>query len=97
MKIPSFPFAHLLVFWGGIINNFNAYSHNPAEYAKKITIPTLLLYGEKDKSVTKTEILSIFNHLQGQKTIKTYPNAGHENYLVKYKIQWKDDISSFLN
>ena len=97
MKIPSFPFAHLLVFWGGIINNFNAYSHNPAEYAKKITIPTLLLYGEKDKSVTKTEILSIFNHLQGRKTLKIYANAGHENYLVKYKIQWKNDIISFLN
>lgn len=96
MKIPSFPFAHLLVFWGGVINNFNGYSHNPTEYAKKITISTLLLYGEKDKNVTKLEINTIFNNLQGQKFLKTYQNAGHENYLIKYKTTWKSNIHDFL-
>ncbi len=96
MHMPSFPLANLLVFWGGIINNFDAYSHNPIQYANNINIPTLLLYGEKDKNVTKTEITNIFSHLKGHKTLKTYQNAGHENYLIKYRNEWIKDISSFL-
>jgi alpha-beta hydrolase superfamily lysophospholipase len=40
--IPSFPMAGLLVFWGGVENNFWAFSHNPEEYAKSIHCPTLL-------------------------------------------------------
>jgi alpha-beta hydrolase superfamily lysophospholipase len=96
MHMPSFPLANLLVFWGGTINNFDAYSHNPIEYANNINISTLLLYGEKDKNVTKTEITTIFSNLKGHKTLKTYQHAGHENYLIKYRNKWIKDISSFL-
>ena len=48
MKVPAFPMASLLVFWGGYENDFNAFNHNPVDYAKQIYCPTLLLYGEKD-------------------------------------------------
>jgi len=46
MNVPTFPMAALLVFWGGVQNSFWAFGHNPTEYAKKISCPTLLLYGE---------------------------------------------------
>jgi uncharacterized protein len=94
--IPSFPMAGLLVFWGGIENNFWAFSHNPEDYAKSIHCPTLLMYGEKDKKVSREEINSIFKNLQGSKTLVTYPLAGHENYLSLYKEKWVHDIRSFL-
>jgi pimeloyl-ACP methyl ester carboxylesterase len=55
MHIPSFPMAHLLVFWGGVQNGFNAFSHNPVDYAKKIKCPTLLFYGAKDEKVSPGE------------------------------------------
>lgn len=97
MNVPAFPMAGLLVFWGGAQNGFWALGHNPAEYAKKISCPTLLLYGEQDKNVTRNEINSIYNNLNGNKVLKTYELAGHENYLIKYKEQWIMDVSRFLN
>lgn len=96
MGVPEIPMAGLLVFWGGIENGFWAFSHNPASYAKNIHCPTLLLYGEQDLRVGRGEIEAIFNSLQGEKTLETYPTAGHENYLNKYRDKWVRDITFFL-
>ena len=96
MRAPTFPMAALLVFWGGLQNNFWAFGHNPTEYAKKITCPTLLMYGKLDDKVSKTETDEIFANIQGSKQLKTYPLAGHENYLHKYEHEWKADVTSFL-
>ena len=96
MNVPSFPMAGLLVFWGGVENGFWAFDHNPANYAKKIKCPTLLLYGEQDKNVSRQEIDVIFSNLKGKKTLKTYKLAGHENYLLKYKDNWKKDVTDFI-
>ena len=96
MRIPAFPMANLLVFWGGMQNGFNAFAHNPVNYARRITHPVLLLSGEKDDRVSMGEINRIFHNLKGEKKLSTYPLAGHENYLGKYKAEWINDISSFI-
>lgn len=96
MNAPIFPMAGLLVFWGGIQNRFWAFGHNPVKYAKAVDCPTLLLYGAKDEKVSMREIESIFYNLSGQKVLKIYPNAGHENYLKKYKAEWTQDVKVFL-
>jgi uncharacterized protein len=98
MNIPSFPMANLLTFWGGTMNNFWAFNHNPEDYAKSINQPILLMYGEKDKNVTNEETQNIFHNLQSKyKILKTFPEAGHENYLHRFGEQWKENISQFLN
>lgn len=97
LNIPTFPMAGLLVFWGGIQNGFWAFNHKPSDYALKIECPTLLMYGEKDEKVSISETTLIFNNLKGKKKLKTYPEAGHENYLKKYKSQWVTDVSNFIN
>lgn len=94
--LPVFPLAGMLVFWGGLQNGFWGFLHNPEDYAKKITCPTLLLYGEKDDRVSRTEIDRIFRNLSGPKMLATYPLAGHENYLRKYAVEWTEDVSRFL-
>lgn len=66
INAPTFPMAGLLVFWGGIQNNFWAFEHNPTN----IKCPTLLLYGAKDGKVSKEEIDEIYNNLGGQKKLK---------------------------
>jgi uncharacterized protein len=89
--------ANLLVFWGGVQNGFNAYSHQPVRYAVSIRCPTLLVYGEKDEKVSKNETDDIFRNLGGPKKLVTYPLAGHGDYLVRYKVKWSNDIAEFLN
>ncbi|KQB37737.1 alpha/beta hydrolase [Flavobacterium aquidurense] len=96
MNVPNFPMAGILVFWGGIQNGFWGFSHNPATFAKNITCPTLLLYGEKDKSVTRKETDEIYSNLNGYKKLVIYKNTGHENYLIKNKIEWTKNVSDFL-
>lgn len=96
MNIPSFPMAGLLVLWGGIQNGFWAFGHNPTEYAKKNNCPTLLFYGEKDEKVSRDEIDEIFENIKGKKKLITFQEAGHENYLNKYKNEWKQHIVQFL-
>lgn len=96
MDAPTFPMAGLLVFWGGIENGFWAFNHNPTEYAKKINCPTLLLHGAKDEKVSIEEIQSIYNNLEGIKKLQIYEEAGHENYLLKYKTEWTEDVKDFL-
>lgn len=93
MNAPVFPMAGFLVFWGGVQNGFWAFEHKPTKYAKSVQCPTLLLYGEKDKNVSRSETDAIFGNLNGKKQLKTYAEARHENYLLKYKREWIQDIT----
>lgn len=96
MHVPSFPMAHLLVFWGGTINGFNAFKHNPSNYANNIKCPTLLFYGLKDEKVSMEETNQIFENLKRAKKLVTFPNAAHENYLNQYKAEWTKEVKVFL-
>ena len=53
MNAPSFPFAELLTFWGGVINGFNAFNHDSTKYAELIKCPILIMYGENDDRAKK--------------------------------------------
>jgi pimeloyl-ACP methyl ester carboxylesterase len=96
MNIPTFPMAGLLTFWGGAVNGFWAFDHNPSYYAKSVKCPTLILYGELDEKVSIEETNEIFTNLNGNKVLKIYPKAGHENYLIQYHTEWANDITTFL-
>jgi uncharacterized protein len=72
------------------------FGHNPSEYAKFIHCPTLLLYGEKDKNVSRKEIDDIYRNLNGKKELISYPLAGHENYLIQYKTEWVNNVVCFI-
>lgn len=96
MGIPSFPMAGLLTFWGGAVNGFWAFGHNPSTYAKAVKCPTLLMYGAKDSRVSLKETHAIFDQLQGEKDLVLFAEAGHENYLNKYEEDWTSEIASFL-
>lgn len=96
MNAPTFPMAGLLVFWGGVQNDFWAFGHKPTDYAKKVTCETLLLYGGQDRNVSREEIVEIYDNINGQKKMIVYEQAGHESYLLKYKDEWINDVGHFL-
>ena len=96
LGIPEYPLAGALTFWGGTINGFNAFKHNPETYAKQIHLPTLLMFGAKDEFINMKETQTIFNQLQGPKELVVFEDAKHENYLRKDPILWKLAVREFF-
>ncbi|MCU0447784.1 MAG: lysophospholipase [Microscillaceae bacterium] len=96
MQLPTFPIAELLVFWGGWQNNYWAFGHQPTEYAKKVSSPTLLLYGNADDRVSPQETQTIYTNLAGKKKLKTFDDLGHEHFLSKFPEAWTEEVKNFL-
>lgn len=96
MGLPAFPFAHLLVFWGGVQQGMNAFTLAPAGSARSVRCPTLLMAGEEDHRVLVADTRRVFVNLAGPKTLKLFPDLGHESYLAARPDEWQDTVGAFL-
>ena len=96
MRVPAFPLADMLVFWGGVQNGFWAYSLQGEEFARRIHTPTLLLWGTADPRVTRAETDAIFTNLAGPKQRQDFDGSGHEPYWLKHPQEWQGALASFL-
>jgi alpha-beta hydrolase superfamily lysophospholipase len=96
IRIPPFPTAELIVFWGSVQHRFNGFAHNPANYAKQIDVPTLILQGERDNWVSKAEIEEILANLRGQKQLVLFPTASHQLLITVDKSRWTKSVQHFL-
>jgi alpha-beta hydrolase superfamily lysophospholipase len=96
MGLPSFPCAELLVFWGGAQHGYSGFQHNPAEYARHVQCPALLMSGERDPRVTEEQTIAVFDGLRGPKRIMLFPGVGHESCLVASPDRWKESVHRFL-
>ena len=96
MGLPSFPAAHLLVFWGGVQHGFNGFAHNPADYARDVNCPILLLHGGNDPRVSRQQAAEVFNNLAGPKQFEVFEDVGHESYVAARPERWRRCIEEFL-
>lgn len=96
IRLPTFPIAEMLVFWGGIQHGFNGFTHNPVTYAKEVQCPTLVLHGRLDQWTTMTEINQIFKNLQGSKELTIFPNTGHSLLVTVDQEHWQRSVDQFL-
>lgn len=94
--VPGFPLAGFLVFWGGMENGFWAFSHRPVSYAAAVTTPALFFYGDKDERVRREETDAVYGALAGKKKLVVFPEAGHTNYLPRYREEWVQAAKEFL-
>lgn len=97
MGLPAFPAAEFMVLWGGVQHGFNGFAHNPAEYAKAVRCPVLLLHGERDTRVTREQAELIYRNLGGEKKFEVFPALGHESYVAADSERWKRHVGQFLN
>lgn len=96
-SLPEQPLAWLLTFWGGAQQGFWAFNHSPCEYAKQITIPTLIQYAAKDARVSFSETKCIFDNLNTtKKKLVVYETALHESLYKKEPEKWRVSIAEFL-
>jgi alpha-beta hydrolase superfamily lysophospholipase len=96
MGLPAFPFARLLVFWGGVRQGYSGFDHNPVHYASKIVCPTLLMYGCDDPRVTRSQSESIYAHLAGPKRQLRFDRLGHVAFLELEPERWREAVERFL-
>lgn len=96
LGVPAFPAAHLLVFWGGVQQGFDGFRHDPAEYAARVAVPTLLLHGGRDDRVTTAEARTVFDRLRGRKVFVTFPDAKHGSLLKADPARWRSAVVGFL-
>lgn len=96
MGIPAFPFAQLLMLWGGWILGFNGFRHNPVEYAAKVSCPILFLHGALDPRVRVEEARRVFGAVPGQKWMHEFPSLGHKASVEVVPDQWRLVVTPFL-
>jgi alpha-beta hydrolase superfamily lysophospholipase len=97
LGFPSEPFATLVTFWMGVENGYNGFKYDIASYAKDITCPVLIEWGEEDPYVKKYEIMKVFNNLSsGNKKMVAYASAGHESFLNFNPIKWQAEVKAFI-
>jgi alpha-beta hydrolase superfamily lysophospholipase len=97
MGLPAFPMSRLLVLWGGLRQGYWAFDHNPQDYARRITIPTLVMHGQHDPRVTPDEARQVAEAVAGPKRFVLFPNAGHLALVEADVAQWRNAIAGFIS
>ena len=96
MHLSSFPAAELLVYWGGLQMGFDGFAHNPADYATRVTCPTLLMHGTGDARAHLADARQVFDHLAGPKQFVEFAATGHESYVKRHKDEWRAAVRGML-
>jgi len=96
MGVPSFPSAQMLMFWGGFSAGFNAFDHNPVDYAARVPCPILFLHGSDDPRARLDEARRVFAAVPGAKQFREFPNMGHESSFIRYPAEWHQTVGDFL-
>lgn len=97
MRIPSFPFAELLVAWGGFQHGYNGFKHNPVKYAESVNCPVLLLHGSDDRRVTPDEARSLAAAIRQPVLLHFFPDVGHDSYIAAHPEEYGAVTASWLD
>ncbi len=89
MRIPSFPSAQILVFWGGQQWGFNGFRHNPVDYATSLHCPALFMHGRNDPRATLDEGRRVYDAAPGLKELVVFDETGHESYATTHPTEWR--------
>jgi uncharacterized protein len=95
---PESPTAEMMMFWGSVQKGSWAFNNKPTEYAKKVTMPTLLMRGKKDVRVSQAETEAIFQNLATtNKKLVLFEESPHGAIVKFEKEKWESVVKDFLN
>lgn len=78
-------------------SGFNAFKHNPVDYASSVVQPTLVLHGLLDSRVSENQASAVYDSLSGWKKYSVYSEAGHVATLASDAMQWREDMNAIFN
>jgi len=96
MRIPSWPSAEILVFWGGRLWGFDGFRHNPVDYAASVHCPSLFMHGRDDPRATLDEGRRVFEAVAGPKKFLTFDKTGHESYITTHPTEWRRAVEALV-
>lgn len=96
MGMPSFPFAQLLVFWGGAQFGFNGFRHNPVRYAGAVRCPVVFFHGASDSRARIEDARLVYDAVPGLKEFVAFADLGHEPGVLRHPVEWRDAVTHLL-
>ena len=91
------PFAALLIFWGSMQTGSNLFLHNPADYARSVNCPTLILHGEKDERTTLDQARAIARAMGQNARFVSFAGVPHMPIVEARSVQWTREVRDFLH
>jgi len=97
MSLPVALLTELLLFWGSVQNGFNMFTHNPADYARAVKEPALILHGEADTRATPDEARRVADAMGTNARLIFYSGVPHMAIVEARPEEWRRDVAHFLD
>ena len=97
MGLPASPFAELSIFWGSMQTRSNLFLHNPADYARSVNCPTLILHGEKDERATLDQARAIAGAMGQNARFVSFAGVPHMPIVEARSVEWTREVRDFLH
>jgi len=97
MGLPATPFAELLLFWGGVQWDFDPFTHNPADYARAVRVPLLVLQGTADRRVSADQARRLAAAAGAHATLALYSEVPHRLIVRAEPDAWRRDVQALLD
>ena len=96
MGLPPSLFAALLIFWGSMQTGSNLFLHNPADYARSVNCPTLILHGEQDERATLDQARAIARAMGQNARFVSFAGVPHMPIVEARSVEWTREVRDFL-
>jgi uncharacterized protein len=97
LGLPASPFAELLMFWGSVQTGSNLFLYNPAEYARSVNCPTLILHGEKDERATLDQARAIAGAMGQNARFVSFAGVPHMAIVEARPVDWTREVRDFMH
>ncbi len=96
-NLPKYPLATLLTFFGGLLNDFNAFDLAPLRYIDQVNIPIFMIQGDSDKLVFIEEARRLYDKANQPKQIWITEGADHRKSYEYYPEEYEEKVVGFFN
>ena len=71
--------------------------HNPADYARSVNCPTLILHGEKDERATLDQARAIAGAMRQNARFVSFAGVPHMSIVEASPVEWTREVRDFLH
>ncbi|WP_162915188.1 alpha/beta hydrolase [Desertibaculum subflavum] len=97
LGMPAYPATWAVLLYGGLFVGLDPFAFRPVDFARSFDLPTLVIKGGADPTVTEDEIRNVVAALPGPKQLTLLPKAGHFGLLRADRAGWTSAVAGFLD